>query len=78
MKSPSTIRKHIRELRKFVDAPTSAETAPETIIRRRIAYTVETVLRYETENTVGWRKPLHEVIAESDTLVRELEQIGKL
>ncbi len=69
---PSTVRKHIQELRKFINAPTSAESASENIIRKRLAYLVETVLRYETEKTVGWRKPLDEVLNAADLLMQEL------
>lgn len=72
MKSKATIRKHIRELRNFIDRPTSADSAPENIISKRMAYCVETVLRFEIENTIGWRRPLVEVIEESQILVDEL------
>ena len=71
MKQP-TIRKHIRQLREMIDRPTSAESAPENIIYKRMAYLVETVLRYETEKTVGWNRPLKEVFVEMQLLVKEL------
>jgi hypothetical protein len=77
MNSYATIRKHIRELRVFIDRPTSAENAPENLIRKRLAYLIEVVLRYETEKTVGWRKPLAEVLAESNILLKELQEILK-
>lgn len=49
MKSPSTIRRHKRELRALIDSrpdPTDA----------RIAYAMETALTWATEKTVGWGK----------------------
>jgi hypothetical protein len=74
MKSISTIRKHIRALRAFIDRPVSDENALEHIVQKRIAYTVETVLHYETEEVVGWRPPLQEVIEESEILVNDIRK----
>lgn len=73
MKSKSTIKRHIRELRRLINRPTSAETAPENILCKGIAYCVETVLRYEVENTAGWRTPINEVMAEAAILAVELK-----
>ena len=73
MKSEVTIKKHIRALRKFIDAPSSGSPAPQRIIKQRLAYLVETVLRFETETTVGWRQPIDEVMAEAETLARDLK-----
>ena len=73
MKSEATIKKHIRALRKFMDTPSSASSAPQIIIIQRLAYLVETVLRFETETTVGWRQPIDEVMAAAEILARELK-----
>ena len=77
VKSRSTIQRHIRDLRSFIDRPVSARTAAENIIAKRIAYCVETVLRYETERVVGWEKPIDEVLHESQILFKELQLGGK-
>ena len=47
MKHKTTIRKHLKELRKLID-----ET-PDPVLKR-IAYTMETAVRWATEDTVGW------------------------
>jgi hypothetical protein len=60
-------------LRQFIDKPTSAETAPEIIIQKRLAYLVEVVLRFETQKTVGWNKPLDEVFNEAELLLKDLK-----
>lgn len=48
MKSQSTIKKHLRGLRKLIYDP---DTDPLTM---RIAYAMETAVRWATEDTVGW------------------------
>ena len=73
MKSRATIRKHIKQLREFIDKPTSVERSREAIIYKRLAYLVEVVLRYETEDVVGWRGPINEVMEEGKILLRDLE-----
>jgi hypothetical protein len=52
MKSERTLRRHIRELRRFIDAPTSDP------LERRIAYESECLLRWVREDVVGWPSPL--------------------
>ena len=72
MKSEATIKKHIRQLRGFIDARSSS-LASQVVIEARLAYLVETVLRFETETTVGWRQPIDEVMAAAEILARELK-----
>jgi len=50
MKAYSTIRKHVRELRKLVD------THPDPIVRR-VAYESETLLRWAAKDVEGWESP---------------------
>jgi hypothetical protein len=76
MKSKSTIQRHIRELRAFIDRPVSAGSALEHMVEKRIAYCVETVLRYEVCKTVGWRTPTNEVLEESAILVRDIRSLS--
>jgi hypothetical protein len=77
MKSKSTIQRHIRELREFIDRPVSAENALEPMIQKRIAYTVETVLRFEVTKTVGWSTPIKVVLEESEILVNNIRKRAK-
>lgn len=46
-KAPSTIKKHLRELRKLIDST-------DDPILGRIAYEMETAVRWATEDVVGW------------------------
>jgi hypothetical protein len=65
MKTEQTIRRHIRELRQFID---NQENDALTI---RVAYIVECVLLGEVEKgTVGWPTPLGHVLEQMD-LVRK-------
>lgn len=52
-KSPNTIRRELRALRRFIDTTDDA-------LAGRIAYAMETVLRWATQRTVGWELPVAE------------------
>lgn len=47
-KSPSTVKKHLRELRKLIDE------SGDDLILQRIAYEIETAVRWATEDVVDW------------------------
>lgn len=53
MKSPTTIRKALRELRVAI------ENDPDPAVQR-IAYGMETVIRWVIRDTVGWKRPADE------------------
>ena len=53
-KSERTIKKELRDLRKFID---SGKGDPLAI---RIAYAVETAMRWVLEDTVGWKTPVED------------------
>jgi len=69
MKSKSTIRRHLNQLRKEaidVDDP----------VLRRIAYAMETAVRWATENTVGWDSLLIEAQMQATYLKQEIGLIA--
>jgi hypothetical protein len=57
--SRQTIRKSIKALRTLIDGER------DDPILFRIAYAVETALRWVTEDTVGWSKPEVDVVEEA-------------
>ena len=61
-----TIQAEIRKLRKFIDANNGTPT------ELHMAYLAETILRWTTEETAGWPKPLKEVQEMSRILENEL------
>jgi hypothetical protein len=65
MKAPSTIRRHIRELREMID--TSADPCEQ-----RIAYAMETALRWAALDTTGWPTMRTEAATLAVLLRREL------
>lgn len=54
-KSPYQVRKALKELRKLTDHD------PDPIVQR-VAYVAECVLRWATEETVGWDYPAQDAI----------------
>lgn len=52
-KSLRTIKKNLKELRELID------TSPD-IFEHRMAYTIETALRWAIEDTVGWPDMIQE------------------
>lgn len=67
--APTTIKRELRKLREYID---SGEDGP---IAMRIAYAMETAIRWATEPTVGWPKPVREAKTNADILRKELEDI---
>src|SRR5215469_12135103 len=59
MKSQRTIQRRIKELRQFIDASASDDSLK---IERRIAYEVESALRWAVLRTVGWETPLNSAL----------------
>lgn len=68
MKSKTTIRKHLRELRQLIENT-------DDPLERQIAYAMETAVRWATEETVGWPGLREEAKAEARILAKELEQV---
>jgi hypothetical protein len=66
MSTPSkrTIEGEIRKLRAIV------ETNSDPAIRR-IAYAIETALRWSIEDTKGWERPSEDVYSEAEILKKE-------
>jgi len=71
--SEKKIEKEISRLRKFIDETNGFEK--ENIIQRRMAYCLETVLRWTLEETISWNMPLEECLEESSILISELEEV---
>lgn len=51
MKHHTTIRKHLRDLRRVIEAP---ET---DLVTKRFAYEIECAIRWARQKTVGWPPP---------------------
>lgn len=64
-KAASTIKRNLKELRTLID------TDPDPVVRR-IAYSMETAIRWATEETVGWDEMVDEAIEEATILKNEL------
>ena len=75
MKTERTIRKHEKELRDFIDSVPRPKTKQE-IIEQRMAYLVETSLRWTRIKTVGWESRLIDVETNADILIKELANLG--
>lgn len=56
-----TIEKEIKKLRVIIDSN------PDPVVTR-IAYAVETALRWSVEDTVDWKTPSEDVVMEADLL----------
>ena len=65
MKSKSTIRRNLKELRSLIDSSND-------LILRRIAYAMEHAVRWATEDTVGWHSLAREAEEEAKILRGEL------
>jgi len=65
-KSQRTINKHLKELRELID--TSKDP-----LETRIAYAMETAVRWATEDTVGWEGLKDQAINEAAILKKEPE-----
>lgn len=66
-KSDGTIKRNLRELRKFIDSS-------DDPIATRIAYAMETAVRWATEDTVEWPGLLKQAQDEAELLRKQLEQ----
>ena len=66
MKSKSTIRKRIRLLRAFIDAPDSDPVA------KRVAWSVEQALRWATEEVRGWPNQVEDCKGTADLIRQDL------
>jgi hypothetical protein len=64
--SESAIQHELSRLRAFIDTS-------DDPIATRIAYAVETAIRWATEETADWDKPLEEAQSEAKILRAELE-----
>jgi hypothetical protein len=67
--SRESIQKSVKALRKLIDS------SPDPVVCR-IAYAVETALRWATEDTHQWPRPEREVLEEADILRHELRAGG--
>ncbi len=68
MKSDATIRKHLRQLRAYIDA----DATP--VMERRIAYEVECAIRWAREDTVKWETPVESAKSCAKLLRSELDK----
>ena len=64
--SQRTIQKRLKELRALID------THPDPAVQR-IAYGMETAIRWATEDTVGWMPPAKDAVELAILLHRELK-----
>lgn len=71
-KSPRTIRKNLKELRKQC-----IETSPRDPILSRIAYAMETAVRWAILDTAGWESLANEAQENAKVLRKELERQTK-
>lgn len=68
MKAESTIKKEIRALRRFIDAPDSDAVAT------RVAWSVEQALRWATEDVKGWPNRVDDVQGTAKLIRQDLAQ----
>ena len=66
-KSPATIKRHLKQLRKEV-------VESDDIIASRIAYAMETAIRWVTEKTVGWPSLAEQAQIDAKALREEIER----
>lgn len=64
--TPAVIKKELQRLRKFIDGE------KESSIEVRIAWQVENILRWVTERTKGWPKPLESAIEMAHLIRRDM------
>ena len=67
MKSNLTIKKQLKELRELI-------YTSENPLETRIAYAMETAVRWVVEETVGWEGLKDQAISEAAILKKELEK----
>jgi O-succinylbenzoate synthase len=65
-KAASTIKRNLHDLRKLIDDPKSTPS------EKRIAYAMETAIRWATEETVGWSDMASEAKLSAELLKGEL------
>lgn len=66
VKAPATVKRALRELRKFIDSEDA------TVIQKRIAYEMECAVRWATEPVVGWPSLVQHAIDGAAILERDL------
>lgn len=67
IKADRTVKRELARLRKFIDG------APEDTIEKRMAYTIETAIRWAREPGIReWPAPLEEAMAQAKCLRQEL------
>jgi hypothetical protein len=70
-KSDALVKRELRRLRRFIDSSNDP-------IDRRIAYVVETAIRWARQDTVGWPTPLKDALANADLLRTELARTKRI
>lgn len=65
MKSPSTIKRHLKQLREEV-------IDDDDDIASRVAYAIETAVRWATENTSGWETLVDQAKGTADLIRQDL------
>lgn len=68
-RTEAEVRKAIKELRQFIDADN------EGMIATRIAYAMECAIRWATEDTVDWLRPVDEARANAAILRKDMELV---
>jgi len=66
--SKEKIESEIKKLRSYIDKKNDSKNELD-VIGVRIAYTVETALRWSIEDTVDWKTPLEEVLENTNILL---------
>ena len=64
-KSKRTIKRNLRELRKLIDTS-------EDVLLSRIAYAIETAVRWTIEDTTNWEGLCDQAKSEADLLKKQL------
>lgn len=62
-----TIKRHLKELRELIDST-------DDFIEARIAYAMETAVRWATENTVDWDSLVKQAKDEATILRQEIKK----
>jgi hypothetical protein len=73
--SRKKIRSEIKKLRKYIDD--SKGKTLQNIVEMRIAYAVETALRWSIEDTDGWGGRLEDVLENANILMKDLRERNK-
>jgi len=73
VKQRATIKKQINELRNHIDKINmKKKQTPQDIAEARMAYLLETSLRWVIEDVVGWGSRLQDVKDNTEVLLRDL------